>query len=139
MSDAPPATELRVGLEGHFERAVAFEYTTAAFDPKLPTIFSTPAMIAFMEAATSIAVQPALAPGTITVGTRIEVDHIKATGIGSLVRATARLAAINGRFLIFDVEARAAGEVLGRGQITRAIVDLDRMHQRAAATAAPSR
>src|ERR1700690_1701306 len=99
MTHQTPHAELRIGLEGRFERAVIFEYTTAAYDPSLPEIFSTPAMIGMMEAATSHAVQPALPPGKITVGTRIEVDHIKSTGIGSVVVSTARLAAINGRFL----------------------------------------
>ena len=67
MTDQPPRVELRIGLEGRFERAVQFEYTIAFFDPKLPEIFSTPAMIAMMEAATSLAVEPALPPGKISV------------------------------------------------------------------------
>jgi fluoroacetyl-CoA thioesterase len=130
QSDSPNRTELRVGLEGRFERAVIFEYTTAAYDPKLPEIFSTPAMIAMMEAATSHAVEPALPPGKISVGTRIEVDHIRSTGIGSLITSTARLAEINGRFLTFDVESRAGEEVLGRGRIIRAVIDLARIQQK---------
>jgi fluoroacetyl-CoA thioesterase len=130
QSDSAPRAELRIGLESRFERAVVFEYTIAFFDPKLPEIFSTPAMIAMMEAATSLAVQPALPPGKITVGTRIEVDHIKSTGKGSTVISTARLAEINGRFLTFDVESRAGEEVLGRGKIVRAIIDLARIQQK---------
>jgi fluoroacetyl-CoA thioesterase len=133
MSDRRPSqTELRIGMEGRFEHAVIFAYTTAAYDPKLPEIFSTPAMIGMMEAATSHAVDPALPPGKITVGTRIEVDHIKSTGIGSVVVSTARLSAINGRFLTFDVEARTGHQVLGRGQIVRAIIDIARIHQKLA-------
>jgi predicted thioesterase len=130
MTELAPRAELRIGLEGRFEREVVFAYTTAAFDPKLPEIFSTPAMIAMMEAATSYAVEPALPPGKITVGTRIEVDHIKSAGIGTLVTSTARLAEINGRFLIFEVESRDDNEILGRGRITRAIIDLARIQQK---------
>jgi predicted thioesterase len=139
MTDAPPAAELRIGLEGRFEREVIFAYTTAAFDPKLPEIFSTPAMIAMMEAATSFAVQPALPPGKITVGTRIEVDHIKSAGIGALITSTAHLIEINGRFLIFEVESRDANEILGRGRITRAIIDLARIQQKLAQPPPPTR
>jgi fluoroacetyl-CoA thioesterase len=130
MTQHPPNAELRIGLEGRFERSVIFEYTTASYDPRLPEIFSTPAMIGMMEAATSHAVQPALPPGKITVGTRIEVDHIKSTGIGSMIVSTARLAEINGRFLTFDVESRTGDKILGRGRIVRAIIDLARIHQK---------
>jgi predicted thioesterase len=139
MTESVPHAELRIGLEGRFEREVVFAYTTAAFDPKLPEIFSTPAMIAMMEAATSYAVEPALPPGKITVGTRIEVDHIKSAGIGTIVVSTARLAEINGRFLVFDVESRDGNEVLGRGRITRAIIDLSRIQQKLKQSPSPSR
>ena len=123
MTEPASRIELRVGIEGRFERAVSFEYTTAAYDPKLPEIFSTPAMIGMMEAATSYAVEPALPPGKITVGTRIEVDHLKAVTDGATVRAAARLVGYQGRFLVFEVEARSGDLVLGRGKVFRAIVD----------------
>jgi fluoroacetyl-CoA thioesterase len=132
MTEPKPPKALQVGLEGRFEREVLFEYTTKSLDPKLPAIFSTPAMIGMMEAATSLAVDAALDPGHITVGTRVEVDHIKAAKQGTLVKATARLAEINGRFLTFDVEAHAGHNLLGRGKIIRAIVDLARIQERAA-------
>ncbi|MGB6432285.1 MAG: hotdog domain-containing protein [Candidatus Acidiferrales bacterium] len=132
MTDPAPRPEIRIGLEGRFEHAVIFAYTTAAYDPRLPEIFSTPAMIGMMEAATSFAIEPALPPGKITVGTRIEVDHVKSAGIGTLVTSTARLVEINGRFLVFDVESRAGEEILGRGRITRAIIDVARIQQKLA-------
>lgn len=76
-----------------------------------------------MEVAAAKAVQPFLPEGSITVGTRIEVDHLKAVLAGTLVYATARLARYEGRFLIFDVEARTASLTLGRGRVFRAIVE----------------
>ncbi len=126
--------QLEPGLEGRFERTVPLEWTIAHYDARLPAVFSTPAMIGMMEAATSIAVQPALAAGAITVGTRIEVDHLKAVGAGTFVTATARLTDINGRILGFDVEARAGELVIGRGRVYRAIVDVARFHEKAAQT-----
>jgi fluoroacetyl-CoA thioesterase len=131
MSGPKTNHELRVGLEGHYESEVVFAYTTKFLDPKLPAIFSTPAMIGMMEAATSRAVDSALEPGKITVGTRVEVDHLKAATQGTMIKATARLAEVNGRFLTFDVEAHAGHEIVGRGRIVRAVVDLARIQQRA--------
>ena len=113
----------RIGLESSVEKTIPREWTLAAFDPRLPDVLSTPAMIGMMEVAASQAVQPELPPGAITVGTRIEVDHLKAVPGGTTVRATARLVKHEGRFLVFDVEARSGEHLLGRGRVFRAIVE----------------
>ncbi len=123
------------GLEAHVERQVPPEWTIAHYDPRLPPVFSTPAMIGMMEVAAAQAVQPALPSGVITVGTRIEVDHLKAVPAGTLVRATARLAEVTGRYLAFEVEARSATELIGRGRVFRAVVELGRFASDAAARA----
>jgi fluoroacetyl-CoA thioesterase len=117
---------LKPGLQGQFEADVPLEWTRAYFDKHLPAVFSTPAMIGMMEAASARAIAPMLPAGTLTVGTRIEVDHLKAVGIGSHVITTARLAEINGRFLTFEVEAHSNGVLIGRGRIFHAIVDHER-------------
>ncbi len=113
----------RIGLESTVEKVIPHEWTLAAFDPRLPAVLSTPAMIGMMEIAASQAVLPELPPGAITVGTRIEVDHLKAVPGGTIVQATARLVKHEGRFLVFDVEARSGEHVLGRGRVFRAIVE----------------
>ena len=116
----------RLGLEAAVEKIVPPEWTLAAFDSRLPAVFATPAMIGMMEMAAAAAVVPELAPGEITVGTRIEVDHLKAVPAGTLVRATARLVKYTGRndrFLAFDVEAKAGEHLIGRGRVYRAIVE----------------
>ena len=113
----------RIGLESSVQRVVPHEWTIAAFDPRLPPVLSTPAMIGMMEIAAAQAVQSEVPPGAITVGTRIEVDHLKAVTDGATVRAAARLVGYHGRFLVFEVEARSGDLVLGRGRVFRAIVD----------------
>ena len=122
---------LRIGLKHQVVKRVPFELTIAHYDPRLPAVFSTPAMIGMMETAAALAVQPKLAPGTITVGTRIEVDHLKAVGVGAEVSARARLTEIDGRFLTFEVEARAGHEIIGRGRVFRAIVEPKGFHEKA--------
>lgn len=120
---APQELKPRVGLEGAIERVVPHGWTIAAWDPGLPAVLSTPAMIGMMEIAAAESVKPDLPPGTITVGTRIEVDHLKAVPEGATVRATSRLVKHQGRFLVFEVEARSGEIILGRGQVFRAIVE----------------
>jgi fluoroacetyl-CoA thioesterase len=123
-SDANEPSERRIplGLEASIERVVPREWTIAVYDPRLPPVFSTPAMIGMMEVAAANSLLSELPPGTISLGTRVEVDHLKAVHEGATVRATARLVGYQGRFLVFEVEARSGDLLLGRGKVFRAIV-----------------
>lgn len=123
----------RLGLESAVQLVVPREWTIAAFDPRLPAVLSTPAMIGMMEVAAAQAVQPELPAGAITVGTRIEVDHLKAVTEGATVRAAARLVGYQARFLVFEVEARSDDLVLGRGKVYRAIIEPRAFNARATA------
>jgi fluoroacetyl-CoA thioesterase len=117
---------LQPGLKANFDATVPHEWTIAYYDSDLPPVLSTPAMIGMMETAAALAVRPRLPEGAITVGTRIEVDHLKAAPEGARVRARARLTKIQGRFLVFDVDAVANRHVLGQGRVYRAIVETGR-------------
>jgi predicted thioesterase len=128
-----PEQRPRIGLEATIERVVLPEHTIRHINPNLPAVFSTPSMIGLMEYASVLAVLPELPPGVITVGTRIEVDHLKAVPPGATVRAWAKLVEHRGRFLVFDVEARSGELVIGRGRVFRAIVEPATHHARAQA------
>jgi fluoroacetyl-CoA thioesterase len=133
FSHAARAGMPRLGLESSVQSVVPREWTIAAFDPRLPAVLSTPAMIGMMEIAAAQAVQPELPAGAITVGTRIEVDHLKAVTEGTTVRAAARLVGYQGRYLVFEAEARSGDLVLGRGKVFRAIIEPQTFQARAAA------
>ena len=132
-SASEPAAENRprLGLEGVIDRVVSCGWTLAAYNPNLPAVLSTPAMIGMMEIAASEAIQNDLPPGAISVGTRIEVDHLKAVPEGTAVRAAARLVEHKGRFMIFDVTAVAGEHLIGRGRVWRAIVEPVKFREKA--------
>lgn len=131
----PHRPALTIGLQGRFEAEVRREWSIAHYDPRLPAVLSTPAMIGMMETAAARAVEATLPVGKLTVGTRIEVDHTRAVGCGSHVVATAVLTNVDGRFLGFDVEARCGDEIIGKGRVMRAIVDYTRFSHIATAGA----
>jgi len=131
----PGDSKLRPGLQASIERVVLHEWTIASLDSRLPAVLSTPHMIGLMEIAAAQAIMAELPPGTISVGTRIEVDHLKAIPAGATVRATAQLAKHDGRFLVFDVEARSGDHVIGRGRVFRAIVEHQKFHANATSRA----
>lgn len=125
------AVPLEPGLEGFCERVVSHELTLSNVNKDWPGVFSTPAMIGMMELACSHAVRHALPQGSITVGVRVEVDHLKPVPAGATVIAFAKLVETNGRRLTFEAEARSGEELIGRGRIFHVIVE----HARFIATA----
>jgi fluoroacetyl-CoA thioesterase len=87
-------------------------------------VLATPHMISLMEQASTTAVQPLLeAAGKTTVGTHIDVSHEAAARGGDEVEVSARLAAVDGPRLTFQVEARVGERIIGRGTHRRHIVD----------------
>ncbi|MBQ2807923.1 MAG: thioesterase family protein [Bacteroidaceae bacterium] len=89
-------------------------------------VFATPSMVALMENAAMNAVAPFLPEGSTTVGVEINTTHIKPSALGAVIEATATLTAIEGRKLLFDVEARDAIGTIGKGTHVRFIVDIER-------------
>jgi predicted thioesterase len=80
-----------------------------------------------------------LDPGEDSVGTRVEIDHIGATLLGMGVELTVRVAEVNGRAVVFEVEGRDVVEPIVRGRHARFVVDVAKTAQRLAAKAAKAR
>ena len=121
---------LKAGLCGEATTVVAYENTAASVGAGGVEVFGTPMMIALMENAAWRAVAHSLDEGDVTVGTVVNVRHLAATPLGQLVRATAELIEIDGRRLIFSVEAYDEKRKIGEGQHERFIVNLERFIQR---------
>ena len=121
---------LEIGLTGESTTTVVHENTAAYIGAGGVEVFATPMMIALMENAAGGAVAGHLDPGYVTVGTLVNVRHLAATPLGQQVRATARLAEIDGRRLIFQVEAFDEQRKIGEGQHERFIVNLERLLNR---------
>ena len=114
---------LEPGLTAKAEKTVAYEDTARAVASGLAEVFATPMMIALMESAAASAVQPCLEAGQSTVGVRIDAQHVAATPVGFKVWAEAKLTAVDGRRLNFDIAAYDEKEKIGEAQHTRVIVD----------------
>jgi fluoroacetyl-CoA thioesterase len=86
-------------------------------------VLSTPNMIALIERTAIDCVQPHLAPGQATVGTRVDVAHLAGTLVGMTVTITVELTAVDRRKLSFRVEVRDEVDEAGKGTHERFIVD----------------
>lgn len=90
-------------------------------------VFGTPFMVALMEKATCRAIVEYLEDNETTVGTKINVAHTKASGIGAVIIAKATLIEQDGRRLVFEVSAKEdTGEQIGAGTIERFVVQSDK-------------
>jgi len=121
---------LAPGLRGKAHLTVDFTLTAAALGDFGVVVLGTPYMINLMEIASAKAVEPELEPGQTTVGTLVDVKHLAATPIDMKVTATAQLVEVDGRRLVFDVEAYDELEKIGEGRHERFILDLERFLQR---------
>ncbi len=124
---------IQPGLIGTSSLVVGKENTARHLGSGGVDVLATPEMVRLMERAAVAAVDPLLPQGMMTVGARIEVQHLAPTPLGMRVEAQATLVAVDGRRLTFEVEARDEREVVGRGHHERVIIDLERFRQRLAA------
>jgi predicted thioesterase len=85
-------------------------------------VFATPAMVAIMEKASTMALQPYLDEGSTTVGTALNISHVSATPIGMEVSATAEVTNVEGREITFKVQAFDEVGLIGEGTHKRFVV-----------------
>lgn len=87
-------------------------------------VLGTPRLLAWFEAATVAATDQQLDDGQSSVGARVELEHLAPSPLGVHVAVVATVVAVSGREVAFEVAARHAdGALVGRGRITRAVVD----------------
>lgn len=120
------------GVEAILTFAVSESDTAAAVGSGSLPVLGTPRLLAWCEAATCAAIDPTLAEGSTSVGTRVALEHLAATPVGATVEVTASSSYTDGRLVRFTVAARdvASGKVLGTGEITRVVVDAERFLSR---------
>lgn len=109
---------MELGIKGHAETVVTYDNTAAKIGSGDQEVFATPWMIALMEEAAQGSVLPYLDEGQATVGTSLQVTHDAATPIGMKVWADSELIGIEGRKLIFRVEAFDECGSIGKGRMS---------------------
>lgn len=117
---------LETGLTYTATTEVTQEKSALAMGSGNLPVFATPALVALMENAAMMAVATSLPEGSTTVGGAINIQHTRPSAIGQKVSATARLTAVDGRKLLFELVAHDSSGVIGEGTHVRFIVDAER-------------
>ncbi|MDR1639363.1 MAG: thioesterase family protein [Clostridiales bacterium] len=124
--------EIVVGMSGIAETKVELGNTACSYKSGVVEVFATPSMIALMESAACECLAKCMGPGQTTVGASVNVSHVAASPIGSTVTAKATVKSVDGRKLMFDVEAWDEFGTIGSGTHGRAIIDIERFMAKAA-------
>lgn len=125
--------DITPGMTGTATTVVTREVTVAHFHSEMPEVYGTPFMIYLMEVAASNAIQQHLPAGHVSVGTSVDVQHLAATPVGRTVTARAKVISVDGRRVMFAVEAHDGLERIGAGSHGRTVIDVARFLQGLAA------
>ena len=83
-------------------------------------VYSTPSMICLMEKTSYLS---AAEKGIQTVGTKVNINHLRACKIGTQLQCTAEVIEIVGRKLVFNVKVSDEKGLIGEGYHERFTID----------------
>jgi len=106
------------------EKIVKKEDLATNFGSGSVEVYATPSMITLMENASATCVQKFLDENHTTVGTIVNIKHIKSTPEGMKVRATAKIINVDGNKILFEVMAYNEFELIGTGTHERYIINI---------------
>jgi predicted thioesterase len=95
-------------------------------------VFSTPSMIAEMEETCRLLLKQQFLQdeGWDSVGTLVNVKHLKATPVGAEVKLRAKVIDVNDRKVTFEVDAIDKIEKIGEGLHERTIINVPEFKER---------
>lgn len=106
------------------KHTVATEETAKALGSGNLDVLGTPALVAIMENAAKNCLGLELAEQEDSVGVNIQVDHLKASLVGEVLRVEARMTERSERKAEFEIKVFDSSEALvGRAGHTRVIID----------------
>ena len=128
---------LKPGIEHSFSFKINESKTVPALYPEsdefqtMPKVFATGYMVGFIEWTCIQALNPHLDwPEEQTVGTHIDMSHIAATPSGLEVTAKVKLLEVDGRRLIFEVEAHDGIDLITRGRHERFVINKEKFDRK---------
>jgi fluoroacetyl-CoA thioesterase len=101
---------------------------TTSFLWKGENVLSTPSMIAEMEETCRLLLKEQVIPDSEwdSVGAVVKIEHLAATPVGAEVFFKVEVASVDGRRVVFNVEARDKLEKIGEGTHERFIINVPR-------------
>ena len=117
---------LETGLKGQQSEIVTNEKTAMEMGSGTLPVYATPAMVALMEKTAMLSVADEIGEGEATVGTRLEISHLAACGLGAEIRCESVLTEIDRKRLVFEVQAFEGETLIGNGIHERFIINTEK-------------
>ena len=124
---------LKAGIRYEHRFTVPHSKTVPALYPEseefiaMPEVFATGFLVGFLEWACIKAINPHLDwPQEQSVGTHIDVSHEAPTPPGLEITATIELIAVEGKKLIFTVEAHDGIDLISKGRHERFVINKEK-------------
>lgn len=121
---------VKVGITGEKIVTVTRDMTVQHFLLAMPAVYATPMMILHMETASAESIAALLPEGHVSVGMAVNVRHLAATPVGRTVRVTSRVAEVDGKTVLFEVEAWDGERKIGDGTHRRGVVEIAAFEKR---------
>ncbi len=122
---------LETGIKGTKTVTVNEANTAKTMGSGTLDVFATPALIALMEETCWRSVADQLEDGCGTVGTLLEIRHTAPTPIGMDVTCESELVEVDGRRLVFTVQAHDAKGLVGEGRHERFVIQNEKFQAKA--------
>ena len=131
-----PGIEYELRYRVPESKTVPHLYPEAPEFQVMPRVFATGFMVGLMEWACLLAILPHLDwPAEQTVGTHVDLSHSAATPPGLEVHAKVKLAKVDGRRLVFDIEAHDGVDLICKGTHERFIINAPKFVEKVKAKA----
>ncbi len=114
---------MEAGIRNEKKIVVTDDLTASKVGSGLLPVYATPSMIALMENTCAESIQPYLPEGEGSVGVAVDIKHIAATPVGMTVRCESLLKEVNGKKLVFEVNAYDEKGLIGTGTHKRAVIN----------------
>lgn len=123
--------EPEVGLKGEYEMTVETSHLAPAEqgDPRV-SVLSTPYVVWLMERAVTDAIRDHDNPYVVSLGIRVELEHLAPTPKGHQVTAKAVLTDVDGPRLTFEIEIKDEMEVVAKGKLWRYQLPTDKFRSK---------
>jgi predicted thioesterase len=125
---------IEVGTRTSWQKQVDDDMTADRWGNTGVFVLATPTLVGLLEGTCVRAIKDHLDAGWSSVGTHIDLRHLKATRVGDTLTLSAEVIAVDGRKITFQVKAEDSGGVAGEGTHERVLIDLERFLQRVATT-----
>jgi fluoroacetyl-CoA thioesterase len=128
-SDGPsrPPDSTGVGTTSSQRVIVEAKDTVGYLVAGMPMVASTPYMVSIAERTCLEMAKALIAPGQVTVGSRVVIDHLGPSKVGATLAIEATLQKRDRNRFHFDVHIRDGDREVARVEHVRAAVSLDKL------------